>query len=526
MLSDAAPADATTSGDAATPADATTPGDGDPDRPPPVLALPPRGPSSVFVHLFEWRWTDIAKECEDYLGPAGFTAVQISPPSEHLVLPQAPWWERYQTVGYALDKSRSGTGDELRDMVRRCATAGVAIYVDAVINHMTGQPSGVGSNGTHFTKYSYPGLYAPADFHQPTCAIADADYQNAPDRVRRCELLGLADLDTGADHVRDAIAGYLSALMGAGVHGFRVDAAKHIDPLDLDAILRRVAIAAATKPYYFFEVIDNGGEAIKASDYLATGQGAVEELDVTEFKYGVVADAFLNAGGKKVADLAAVNAGSAGAGLLPSERAVVFVNNHDTQRASSLYYKDGAAFDLATVFMLASPYGYPSVLSSYAFDRATDAGRAIGPPATADGGTRPVWAAGAAAPDCVADPLAATQGWLCEHRRPYVRAMLAFRAAAAGAAVSNSWDDGNNRIAFGRGDKGFVAINRDVTPLARAFVTGLPGGTYCEVYQGSPTAAGCSGSAIAVDATGSATISVPAMNAVVIHVGALAGQTH
>lgn len=36
------------------------------------------------VHLFEWSWQDVAIECEDWLGPAGFEAVQISPPSEHI----------------------------------------------------------------------------------------------------------------------------------------------------------------------------------------------------------------------------------------------------------------------------------------------------------------------------------------------------------------------------------------------------------------------------------------------------------
>ena len=35
----------------------------------------------VFVHLFEWSWDDIAKECEDWLGPKGFDAVQVSPPT-------------------------------------------------------------------------------------------------------------------------------------------------------------------------------------------------------------------------------------------------------------------------------------------------------------------------------------------------------------------------------------------------------------------------------------------------------------
>ena len=52
----------------------------------------------VFVHLFEWRWTDIAAECENVLGPAGFTAVQISPPQEHSIVPSHDWSERYQPV--------------------------------------------------------------------------------------------------------------------------------------------------------------------------------------------------------------------------------------------------------------------------------------------------------------------------------------------------------------------------------------------------------------------------------------------
>ena len=29
------------------------------------------------VHLFEWRWVDIAKECERYLAPKGFGGVQV-----------------------------------------------------------------------------------------------------------------------------------------------------------------------------------------------------------------------------------------------------------------------------------------------------------------------------------------------------------------------------------------------------------------------------------------------------------------
>jgi alpha-amylase len=29
------------------------------------------------VHLFEWKWTDIASECERFLGPYGYSGVQV-----------------------------------------------------------------------------------------------------------------------------------------------------------------------------------------------------------------------------------------------------------------------------------------------------------------------------------------------------------------------------------------------------------------------------------------------------------------
>ena len=31
----------------------------------------------AMVHLFEWKWTDIAAECERFLGPRGYCGVQV-----------------------------------------------------------------------------------------------------------------------------------------------------------------------------------------------------------------------------------------------------------------------------------------------------------------------------------------------------------------------------------------------------------------------------------------------------------------
>ena len=35
------------------------------------------GDRTTIVHLFEWRWNDIADECERFLGPEGYRGVQV-----------------------------------------------------------------------------------------------------------------------------------------------------------------------------------------------------------------------------------------------------------------------------------------------------------------------------------------------------------------------------------------------------------------------------------------------------------------
>lgn len=49
--------------------------------------------------------------------------------------------------------------------------------------------------------------------------------------------------------------------------------------------------------------------------------------------------------------------------------------------------------------------------------------------------------------------------WNCRQRRPAIMNMALFHNRTEGQPVSNWWDNGNNQIAFSRGDKGFVAIN-------------------------------------------------------------------
>lgn len=88
------------------------------------------GDRQTYVHLFEWKWRDIANECENFLAKYKYGAIQISPPNEHLMntlynKESMPWFVRYQPVSYRLDRSRGGTFDELKDMINRCNNVGV-----------------------------------------------------------------------------------------------------------------------------------------------------------------------------------------------------------------------------------------------------------------------------------------------------------------------------------------------------------------------------------------------------------------
>jgi alpha-amylase len=90
---------------------------------------------------------------------------------------------------------------------------------------------------------------------------------------------------------------------------------------------------------------------------------------VTEFLYSlIVGEAFR---GQRT--LASLENFDKTEGLLQTHPGLVFVDNHDNQRghgaggSSILTYKDRKAYTMATIFMLAYPYGVPRIMSSYDF---------------------------------------------------------------------------------------------------------------------------------------------------------------
>lgn len=225
---------------------------------------------SGIVHLFEWKFADIADECERFLAPNGFAGVQVSPIHENVVLSDEgrPWYERYQPISYQI-VTRSGNETDFSSMVDRCNRVGIRIYVDIVPNHMTaktGQIIGTGGSTADVAKRHYPAVpYELEHFHY-SCTINN--YNNA-NEVRNCELAGLPDLNQGSAHVREKVTAFMNHVIDIGVAGFRVDASKHMWPSDLAEMYKHLNNLSAKyfpadlQPYLYQEVIDLGGEAVR-----------------------------------------------------------------------------------------------------------------------------------------------------------------------------------------------------------------------------------------------------------------------
>lgn len=80
---------------------------------------------------------------------------------------------------------------------------------------------------------------------------------------------GLPDLDQSHPFVKAKLVEFFNRVIDMGVAGFRVDASKHMWPVDLAEMFKGLHnlsekyFAANTKPYLYQEVIDLGGEAIR-----------------------------------------------------------------------------------------------------------------------------------------------------------------------------------------------------------------------------------------------------------------------
>lgn len=182
-------------------------------------------------------------------------------------------------------------------------------------------------------------------------------------------------------------------------------------------------------------------------------------------------------------------------GFVPSNDAVVFIDNHDNQRlfvrgfTEILNFKDKRRYILANVFMLAVPYGLPRIMSSYDFMSILD-----GPPQ--DESNQIISPKLNEAGQCESP-------WICEHRWPQIVEMIRFRNIVGSAPITNWADNGQNQVAFCRGKLGFVAFNNELSLNLKSVVKGcVPPGKYCDIMTGGKAGMACVGDQVLVDEDG------------------------
>ncbi|WP_419993024.1 alpha-amylase [Streptomyces boninensis] len=438
----------------------------------PTASAAPDPGKDVIANLWSWNWKSVGSECSDVLGPSGYAAVWVAPPAESLSHPKHHWWDIYQPYSYQLS-GRFGSEADFAAMAKACNAAGVKVYTDAVINH-TGAQTGTGYAGTKVTDKYQPAMYQKSDYNVDAC---DRTITNWDDKweVQHCELLELPDLKTSSAAVREKITGYLNSQIKLGVSGFRVDAAKHIPADELKAVVDGLdATADGSKPYVFHEVYP--GKTPTPDEYYGSG-------DVLDFSY---ADQLKAAFQGDIASLKDFGNN----GLLPGENAVSFVTNHDTERnGRHLTYKDGDTAVLANVFQLGWKRATPAVYAGFTFSDPE-----ASPPADADG--------------MVTDTKCG-DGWYCLDRDPRVTGMVGWRAAVGDEDVTDFQSPQGNVIGFGRGAKGFVAINNSGSAVTAEFSTAVADGTYANALDGGETKVTVSG--------GKAKLDLPAKGAVAFH---------
>lgn len=246
-----------------------------------------------------------------------------------------------------------------------------------------------------------------------------------------------------------------------------------------------------SRPFIYQEVVDMGGEVISKTEYVGFGA-------VTEFLHS--RDIGLTFQGRKpLHDL--LQWGPA-KGFLPSNDAIVFVDNQDNQRASgpggdaTISHKDKRRYIMANAFMLAHTYGLPRAMSSFEFEDEVQ-----GPPADANHNI---------VGRVVGDDGQCMSPWVCEHRWQPIVEMINFRNVVRNSSIGNWADNGQSQMAFCRGNLGFIAFNNELSLNLKANLqVCVPPGKYCDIISGGKVDGRCTGDEIMVDQNGKAEISIP-----------------
>lgn len=151
--------------------------------------------------------------------------------------------------------------------------------------------SGLGTGGSYYSDPFYPELQiSESDFNSAqNCSTKDLTVHNYTNKaeVRNCRLQALNDLKIFSNHIQEVQLEFLNKLIDIGVAGFRIDAAKHMWPSELERLylrfhhLNTTYFPFDTRPFILHEdlVIDTVGLSNDVPEYSKLAK-------VTNYEYG------------------------------------------------------------------------------------------------------------------------------------------------------------------------------------------------------------------------------------------------
>ena len=280
------------------------------------------------------------------LGPAGYGGVQVAPPADSLSrdyttsgrTDPAPVVGGLPAGRLQPDRAASATSSSSGTWSRPAAPRASRCIVDAVINHMTGQGH-KSYGGVEYTHFDYPGLRRTttsttraSDDGPNDCPIERAAGSTTSTTSRRSPSASCSGSPTCAPTTRRRAprsSPTSTSSIDYGVSGFRVDAAKHIGEDDLIAIK-----PACTHVGRHASVLGARGLPRRPGRALAVRLHPRRHRPRLRHAYQIK-----NAFKSYTTDRASATSPDCGCsartpGLMPSDKTLVFVENHDTERGT------------------------------------------------------------------------------------------------------------------------------------------------------------------------------------------------
>lgn len=302
-------------------------------------AIAPRpAAAEAILHAFNWRYADVEARASE-IRELGYAGVLVAAP---LKSEGAAWWARYQPQDYRVIDHPLGDTEAFERMSAALEQRGLALYADLVLNHManeSGQRSDLNypgsrvlsiyaSNPARWQRQRLFGdlatnLFSATDFHPAFCI---QNYNSVPEvqSGRLCSGsgdAGLPDLQ-GSAAVIAVQRQYLAALVGLGVDGFRLDAAKHMTIAHVNALFDASVIGQ--RPV-FGELITGGGQG--HPEYEGFLKPWMQQTTLSAYDFPLfhrMRQAFGFGG-----DLAILSTAEADGQAIDPKRAWTFAVNHD-----------------------------------------------------------------------------------------------------------------------------------------------------------------------------------------------------